>query len=160
MSDFTFLDKEHLQNDLNVFKKIGRSAQITDFAIVLGGYVQEFEQSGNNVYYSSTTSGHYWTKVDDCDGDVFVIDGDGKTSHDWVERRNIGARPILPFLSNITARRCGRCNVIIGKFAFGTAPTSRALGANRRLGCKASSTRRIGAASGSVSRKRFARTSI
>jgi len=96
MSDFTFLDREHLNNDLEVFNKFGRNAQITDFAIVLGGRVSEFEDF-KTPYYFNTTTGLYWTKVDDCDGDVFVIDGDGKTSHDWVERRNIGARPILPF---------------------------------------------------------------
>lgn len=81
MKDFTFLTDDQIfgNNKLEVFDKIGTQAAITDFSILLGGYVS------NNNYYNGGTSledrtGWYWTSSDDKDNDARVVDDDGRSS--------------------------------------------------------------------------------
>ena len=103
MSDFTFLTKEQIsdkQDNLDIIKKRGTKAAITDFSILLGGTV-----SGHHVANDSSLegrTGYYWTKSDDGDNDARVVNGNGDRDYFDVRSRRGGARPALPF-SNINS---------------------------------------------------------
>lgn len=78
MNNFTFLTDDQIfgTSKLEIFDKIGTQAAITDFAILLGGYVSD------NYYYNGGTSledrtGWYWTSSDDKDNDARVVGGNG-----------------------------------------------------------------------------------
>ncbi len=78
MSKFTFLTKEQCSGDdkLEIFKKRGTKAAITDFAILLGGFVSNSFHIENDNSLEGRT-GFYWTKSDDGDNDARVVDDDG-----------------------------------------------------------------------------------
>ena len=78
MSNFTLLTEEQCFGDkeLEILKKRGTKVAITDFAILLGGYVS------NDYHIDSDSSlkgrtGWYWTKTDDGDNDARVVNGCG-----------------------------------------------------------------------------------
>lgn len=59
--EFTFLTEEQVE-ELDILKKYGTAAAITDFAILLGGYVSTyFRTSEGNRLEDST--GLWWTKT-------------------------------------------------------------------------------------------------
>ena len=99
MSNFTFLTQEQCfgSDKLDILKKRGTKAAITDFSVLLGGWVSS-EHVENDSSLEGRT-GYYWTKSDDGDNDARVVDDDGIRSSDNVGERNGGARPALPFSS-------------------------------------------------------------
>lgn len=60
MSDFTFLTEEQCFGDdkLDILKKRGTKAAITDFSIIIGAYIL----LGGYTSYSKGRTGKYWTK--------------------------------------------------------------------------------------------------
>ena len=98
MSDFTFLTEEQcFGNDkLDILKKRGTQAAITDFSILLGAYVSDYHIDNDSSLEGRT--GYYWTKSDDGDNDARVVLDIGGDYND-VSKRNGGARPALPFSS-------------------------------------------------------------
>jgi hypothetical protein len=114
MSDFTFLKEEQCfgTKQLNIFKKRGIKAAMTDFSILLGGFVAKVYIGGvvGKVYSSlDRRAGDYWTKSDDKPlfpiGDdefknVRVVSMiDGTMVHYDIRYRRSGARLVLPFSS-------------------------------------------------------------
>ena len=99
MSNFTFLTKEQcFGNDkLDILKKRGTQAAITDFSILLGAYVSDYHIDNDSSLKGRT--GWYWTKSDDGDNDARVVDDDGSRDCINVSSRDGGARPALPFSS-------------------------------------------------------------
>ena len=99
MSDFTFLTEEQcFGNDkLDILKKRGTKAAITDFSILLGAYVSDYHIDNDSSLEGRT--GYYWTKSDDGDNDARVVDDDGSRDYNDVYKRGGGARPVLPFSS-------------------------------------------------------------
>ena len=97
MSDFTFLTEEQcFGNDkLDILKKRGTQAAITDFSILLGAYVSDYHIDNDSSLEGRT--GYYWTKSDDGDNDARVVFDNGIRTYNDVDRRNGGARPALPF---------------------------------------------------------------
>ena len=100
MSDFTFLTQEQCFGDdkLDILKKRGTKAAITDFSILLGGCVSNHFHIDKDSSFGGRT-GRYWTKSDDGDNDVHIIDTRGDDFFIPVNRRYGGARPALPFSS-------------------------------------------------------------
>ncbi len=108
--DFTFLTGKQLSdNKIDIIKKRGRKAAITDFSILLGGYVSD-------TYIDNDTSlegraGYYWTKTsggfNNC---VRLGTLDGNIGDSTVYTRDNGARPALPFssISNIPTNGVSR----------------------------------------------------
>ena len=101
MNDFTFLTEEQCfdsSRKLEILEKRGTIAPITDFSILLGGYVSDdyYYNNGNSL---EDRSGWYWTSSDDKDNDVRVVRFDGSRIHSYVNRRGGGARPALPYSS-------------------------------------------------------------
>lgn len=107
MNDFTFLTEEQcfdFSRKLEILEKRGTIAPITDFSILLGGYVND------NYHYSNSNSledrsGYYWTSSDDKDNDARVVDCYGSRDNYNVISRYGGARPALPYssISNISS---------------------------------------------------------
>ena len=74
MSNFTFLTQEQFFEDdkLDIFKKRGTKAAITDFSILLGAYVSNYEHVNGDTSLEGRI-GWYWTKSDDGDNDARVV---------------------------------------------------------------------------------------
>ena len=99
MSNFTFLTQEQCfeSDKLDILKKRGTKAAITDFSVLLGGWVSS-EHVENDSSLEGRT-GYYWTKSDDGDNDARVVIGRGDRNCGTVNGRFGGARPALPFSS-------------------------------------------------------------
>ena len=101
MMDFTFLTKEQCFNSsgkLEILKKRGTSAAITDFSILLGSYVDD-DYHYNSINSLEARSGYYWTSSDDKDNCVSVVESCGDEGVESVRQRDIGARPALTYSS-------------------------------------------------------------
>lgn len=74
MNDMTFLENEEVfgNRQLDIISKRGKKAAITDFSILLGGYVSDdfFVNSDNGL---ENRTGYYWTKTDDGDNDALAV---------------------------------------------------------------------------------------
>ena len=101
MLDLTFLTKEQIfgDNKLEILKKYGTRCAITDFSILLGGFVSSdyYTSEGNTL---KNRTGWWWTKSSDGD-DVQVVCTSTNGSRYWdrVHKRDGGARPALPYSS-------------------------------------------------------------
>ena len=98
MNNFTFLTQEQCfkSDKLDIFKKRGTKAAITDFSVLLGGWVWEHAENDSSL---EGRTGCYWTKSNDGDTNARVVDDDGSSCRRNVQSRYIGARPALPFSS-------------------------------------------------------------
>ena len=99
MSKFTFLTQEQCfeSDKLDILEKRGTKAAITDFSILLGGWVSSYHVDNDSSLEGRT--GYYWTKTDDGDNDARVVGDRGRSYYGHVGLRNGGARPALPFSS-------------------------------------------------------------
>ena len=99
MSNLTFLTQEQCfeSEKLDILQKRGTKAAITDFSILLGGYVSDYNIDSDSSLEGRT--GFYWTKSDDGDNDARVVDRDGTRIDNNVNLNYGGARPALPFSS-------------------------------------------------------------
>ena len=103
MKNLTFLTNKQCfgSEKLDILQKRGTNAAITDFSILLGGWVQSdtdyWHIDGDDSLEGRT--GYYWTKSDDRDNNVCWICEDGNIySYDVILRCG-GARPALSFSS-------------------------------------------------------------
>ena len=103
MSNFTFLTQEQFfeGDKLDIFKKRGTKATVTDFSILLGAYVSDYHVDNDSSLEGRT--GYYWTKSDYGESYARAVIGPGDRAYSSVYLRNGGARPALPFssISNI-----------------------------------------------------------
>lgn len=99
MSNFTFLTHEQCfgSDKLDILKKRGTKAAITDFSVLLGGWISS-EHVENDSSLEGRT-GYYWTKSDDEYNDACVVYANGSGDCYQVYKRYGGARPALPFSS-------------------------------------------------------------
>lgn len=104
MSNLTFLTQEQCfeSEKLDILQKRGTKAAITDFSILLGGWV---DRNTNYLHIDGDDSlegrsGHYWTKSDAGDDiDVRVVNAMGDRSVFTLFNWAGGGRPALPFSS-------------------------------------------------------------
>ena len=93
------------KNALSIFEKYGTMAAITDFTILLGGYVSNNTINDSNQLKDRT--GCYWTKTNHNNTDARAVDWYGY--NDWynVSIRGGGCHPALPFssISSIDSNR-------------------------------------------------------
>ena len=99
-SNITFLTKEQIFGDdqLDILKKYGTRCAITDFSILLGGFPDEDNHTTEGDAYRDRT-GWWWTRTNDGDNDVRVVDPKGDNNFFDVTNRFVGARPALPYSS-------------------------------------------------------------
>lgn len=100
MKNFTFLTESQIfgSEQLDIIKKRGTKAAITDFSILLGGYVSDNNYIAGGSSLKERT-GYYWTKTDDGDNDARVVSLSGNSSLNNVSERDCGSRPALTFSS-------------------------------------------------------------
>ena len=99
MNNFTFLTDEQIfgNNQLDIISRYGTKCAITDFSILLGGYVSsDYYTSEGNTRKDRT--GWWWTKTP-YDDDARVVNDDGNSLCYNGGARNGGARPALPYSS-------------------------------------------------------------
>ena len=99
MNNFTFLTQEQFFEDdkLDIFKKRGTKAAVTDFSILLGAYVSDHHVDNDSSLEGRT--GYYWTKSDYGESYARGVHGTGNRCYYDVCLRNGGARPALSFSS-------------------------------------------------------------
>ncbi len=98
MNSFTFLTEEQIfgSNSLDIMKKYGTACAITDFSILLGGYVASNSYT-NEGCSGKDRAGCWWTKSSDGDNDARAVNGLGLRDWGRVTIRIVGARPALPY---------------------------------------------------------------
>lgn len=99
MADMTLLTSEQLFGDskLEVFEKYGTRCGITDFARILGGYVNSVNVTIEECHLKNCTC-QYWTKTDDGYNSALVVASWGKFSPCSVKQYDICIRPVIPYL--------------------------------------------------------------
>ena len=99
MSNFTFLTQEQFfeSDKLDIIRKRGTKAAITDFSVLLGGCVDDYHIDGDSSLEGRT--GYYWTKSENVKKDACVVFSNGDRNSSFVNGRSGGARPALPFSS-------------------------------------------------------------
>ena len=104
MSGFTFLTNKQIfrnkifrNNQLDIIRKYGAQCAITDFSILLGGFVSSntYTKEGNT---RKDRTGWWWTKTP-YDNNVCIVSHFGNRNWNYVHRRDVGARPALPYSS-------------------------------------------------------------
>ena len=99
MNNFTFLTDEQIfgNNQLDIISRYGTRCAITDFSILLGGYVSldNYTSEGNT---GKDRTGWWWTKTP-YNNDARVVSSYGPRDWNNVYKRFGGARPALPYSS-------------------------------------------------------------
>lgn len=103
MKNMTFLESDQIfgsnsKDQLDIFKKYGVLAAISDFSICLGGCVSgaDFSKDGKSL---ENRTGIWWTRTDDGDNDARVVSWDGSDGYYYVTHRRVGYRPAFSFSS-------------------------------------------------------------
>ena len=98
MNNDIFLTQNQLYDDtaLDVIKKRKTKAVITDYAIILGGYVSNFDNESNLKY----RIGSYFTGSYN-ESSVGIVYDDGKNYYTSLKRRDTGIRLVIPFKDKI-----------------------------------------------------------
>lgn len=122
MSNFIFLKEEQIfgKNKLDIFEKYGTKCAITDFAILLGGYVATGFYTNEGSSRKDRT-GWWWTQTPE-DNNARVVFYD--CSRFWINitKRIGGARPALPYSaissisSNVVRGKSGVKETIYGEY--------------------------------------------
>lgn len=101
MSEMTFLGKEQYfdEDKIDIIKKKGTKAAITDFSILLGGWISDDYHINSDTLLSGRT-GNYWTKSEGNDlRKPCYVEDEGSMREFYTDDRTTGARPALPFSS-------------------------------------------------------------
>ena len=102
MNKITLLENDQLfgDNKLDVIKKMGTKAAVTDYAILTGAYVINSYTLDDDSTLKGRT-GWYWTKTPYESGDyaAHLVSNYGDSSFNDVSGRNNAARPALPYSS-------------------------------------------------------------
>lgn len=106
MSDFTFLTAGQIvgSNQIDVIKKRGTKAAVTDFSILLGGRVGKDYCHIDSDDSLAGRTGYYWTKSDAGLWGDFAHKAHTVNTYGYIEKSDVyirdgGARPALPFSS-------------------------------------------------------------
>ena len=94
-NEFRFLEMGQVLGNgcLDIFKKNCRKAIITDFSILLGGYVEEYMLNKANL---DKRTGWWWTETTSEEGSFYSLNDDLPVSR-VANCRDMGVRPALPF---------------------------------------------------------------
>ena len=94
MNELTLLTEDQVKES-EIFKKYGTKSAITDFAILLGGFVSfsdYYTSEGNRL---EDRCCYYWTKTSTAAGDARAVYSGGAMDDRCVGRRNGAVRPAL-----------------------------------------------------------------
>lgn len=107
MNRFTLLRREQLygKSQLEVFKKIGVEAKLTDFDILTGAFICNISydiRTDEVTYidnYIKDLTGWYWTSNVNNNGNVETVSFNGLSGNRYCEGREGGIRPVLYYSS-------------------------------------------------------------
>ena len=123
MLDLTFLTEEQVlgDNQLDILKKYGTKCAITDFAILLGGYVSPFHTDEGNSRKDRT--GLWWTSAWNEGNLAWSINTAGIMRYNDLCERRVGFRPALSYslIPSIMLNR-KRCINGIDEIEYGEYP--------------------------------------
>ena len=101
--DLFLLSREQLWGSekgrpLSIFDTYGTKCAVTDYVILLGGYVSDdtFSPEGNLLEYRT---GLYWTTTSAGGGSTYISHKDGSEDWSWVYLRRCAIRPIISYAS-------------------------------------------------------------
>ena len=122
MNEFTLLKKEQTfgKKRINVIKKIGTRCAITDFAILLGGYVSEHQTLNDDTSIKGRT-GAWYLSYDSVDS-VDAVEPNGIALSIAPNFPDCGIRPILSHFnindisSNVVSGKSGLLEVTYGEY--------------------------------------------
>ena len=117
MSDITILTVGEVFGDattkqLEIFKKRGTRAAVSDWAIALGAYVSDDYYATDSMTLDNRTC-WYWLKDRYSEVSARAVGFDGVKSLDYINERDFSVRPALPFskikniCSNVVRARDG-----------------------------------------------------
>ena len=108
MSNFTFLTEEQcFGNDkLDILEKRGTQAAITDFSVLLGGWVSDYHVDNDSSLEGRT--GWYWTKSDDGDNYARVVDGSGTRDSSLLANAMVGLAQLYRSHQSLVSPRTER----------------------------------------------------
>ena len=92
--ELTLLTEDQV-NESEIFKKYGTRAAITDFAVLLGGFVRFEDYHTSEGESLEDRCCYYWTKTSDNDGDARAANNDGIMNNTYVDIRRGAVRPAL-----------------------------------------------------------------
>ncbi len=97
MEKFTFLTKEQIfgEKKLDIIKRYGTKAAVTDFSILLNGYASTFSTDEDE----NTRTGFWWTKSSDMILEAYAVTASGDQDYYAVIDREIGCRPAINYSS-------------------------------------------------------------
>ena len=99
MNNFTFLTEDQIfgNNQLDIISRYGTKCAITDFSILLGGYMSsdDYTSEGNT---GKDRTGWWWTKTP-YNNNARVVNFNGNSAGILFDPRDCGARPALPYSS-------------------------------------------------------------
>lgn len=121
MKKFTILDLEQVFKDrrLGVFNTYGVKCSPTDFAILTGAYVYQFNHTKEGTNYRNRTC--CWWLNNSYLGDVYTVDGNGNKAIQDVYENHFVVRPITTFSSvknDIRNIRKDRFGTEIGEYGM------------------------------------------
>ena len=94
INNVALLDIEQVRHHkLKIFNEFGLKANMTDFAILLGGYAESGNFSVDNDY----RTGSWWLKNVCDEKNVYFVDIEGDLLFDSCYVRTIGIRPVIPY---------------------------------------------------------------
>lgn len=119
MGNFTLLTFEQAYgfDKLDIIKKYGTKAAITDFAILLGGSV-----SSNYYIVDENTKQKtcwWWTKTEYNDNAACIFNANGNRRYNYDTSRTGGIRPAIPYsdiAESITNKTINECDVLEVEF--------------------------------------------
>ena len=97
-NEITLLSEEQVfgSNKIDVIEQLGKKCEISDFAILLGGYVSDNEHVSDYRSLKDRT-GWWQLSSSDGDGDVCSVLSQGNRVCTDAGKRFGGIRPVLPF---------------------------------------------------------------
>ena len=98
MNNLTILTEDQNSIDVLFHRGVHRAA-ITDFSILLGGYVSDYYVYPYGTHSLKDRTGEYWTSTVNSKGNACVITSMGYWTSHSVRERRFGVRPALPFSS-------------------------------------------------------------
>ena len=122
MNDFTFLTDEQIfgNDQLDILKKYGTKCAITDFSILLGGYVSELYTSDG--ISGKDRAGSWWTKTSfNGIGHLLFPNTFGVVRLDGATR-DVGVRPVLSYSSIFSETSGARLRDGILEVGYGEYP--------------------------------------
>lgn len=99
MNKFTLLTKDQVfgKENLEIIKKNGTKAKISDFAIISGGLISNKQYINTENQELKDRTGMYWTMTDDGENLFYIVNNRGYETKVSTRLRRVGIRPVTSY---------------------------------------------------------------